>query len=149
MRQLLLYVMVLLCSACGQGSQNSSAPPGFTDDPPPPPVSETVILSGGTLLSPDPIPDSLVILTRGRVVGWGRRGSVDVPNESIGSDMRGKWIVAGRLVNGQPRIDHELLKSGAPANLLFLSSDPAIASPAADHVVGYAADGELTLPESD
>ena len=149
MRQRFIYVMVLLCSACDQGSQSGSTPPGFTDDPPPPPVSETVILSGGTLLNPDPISDSLVIVTRGRLVGWGQRGSVDVPNDSIGSDMRGKWIVAGRLVNGQPTIDHELLKPGAPANLLFLNSDPGTVSPAADHVVGYAADGELTLPESD
>ena len=148
MRQIPIW-LVLMITACGQPTQTSTAPPGFTDDPPPPPVSDTVILSGGTLVAAEPISDSLIVITRGRLVNWGQRGSVDVPNDSIGRDMRGKWIMAGHVRDGQPVPDPALLQSGAPANLLILNDDPTGTLPGADRLAGYAIDGELHLPESD
>ena len=70
----------------------TDSPPGFTDAPPAAPTSATTILSGGILLTDTPISDSVVVITNGAVIAWGRRGEVELPNDSIGIDMRGKWI---------------------------------------------------------
>ena len=36
--------------------------------------------------------DYLVVIKKGQVVGWGQRGTIDVPNDSMGVDMRAYWI---------------------------------------------------------
>ena len=80
-------------------SNSESMPPGFTDAPPPPPSSNTLVLSGGVLLLDTPITDSVVVITDGKILAWGRRGEVDMPNDSIGLDMRGKWLRAASSLN--------------------------------------------------
>lgn len=36
--------------------------------------------------------DYLLVIKKDQVVGWGQRGTVDVPNDSMGVDMRAYWI---------------------------------------------------------
>ena len=114
-------------------------PPGFLDDPPPPPTSDTAILSGGTLLLPDgsELRDSLVIITRGDLVDWGKRGEVDVPHDSIGVDLSGKWL--------QP----QTLAVGAAAEIRFADKDPRTPESDESAYIGGFSAGTLTLPEAD
>jgi hypothetical protein len=113
----------------------STPPPGFTDTPPPAPVSDTVILSGGILLTEPPITDSVIVITQGVITGWGRRGEMDIPNDSIGRDVRGLWI----------RETHTLV-SGAIADLQVYDqypTDPTI------EAVGSVKSELITLPSKD
>lgn len=93
---------------------SGSMPPGFLDSAPPGPESNTKVLSGGTLMTEPPVQDAVVVITDGAVISWGSRGSVDMPNDSIGLDMRGKWI---RPVTP--------LASGAVADLRIYDVEPA------------------------
>ena len=70
-------------------------PPGFLDEPPPKPKSNTLVLSGGDLVLDTVIADAVVVIQNGKLLAWGKRGEVDMPNDSIGADMRGKWISPG------------------------------------------------------
>ena len=114
---------------------NTPPPPGFTDAPPPAPVSDTVILSGGILLTEPPITDSAIVITEGVVTGWGRRGEMDIPNDSIGRDVRGLWI----------RATHTLV-SGAIADLQVYDQFPANPTIQA---VGSVKSTQITLPAKD
>lgn len=109
----LLLICGLLLTACQESSQSqvaessdpeqittqpeldeASLPPGFTDAPPPPPTSNTLVLSGGKLvLDGKTIIDSVVVISDGLIKGWGKRGDVAMPNDSIGKDLRGKWLL--------------------------------------------------------
>ncbi|NKB98105.1 MAG: hypothetical protein GKR90_06375 [Pseudomonadales bacterium] len=143
-----MAVVALTLFACSESEEITPAseapdalpekpmPPGFLDEPPPPPTSATAILSGGTLLLPDggEIPDSLVVITNGDLVAWGTRGAVDVPNDSIGFDLRGKWI------------EPIALDPQAQAALRIADQDPRVDSFNGTYVGGYE-DGTLTLPE--
>lgn len=101
-------------------------PPGFTDAPPPQPTSDTLVLSGGTLILAQPINDSVVVIQNNKILAWGQRGEVELPNDSIGMDMRGKWIIAGVAADVEAStIDSAAtLQAGAAASLLVFSSDP-------------------------
>ncbi len=104
------------------GIAHAAAPPGFLDEAPAPPTSATVILSGGTLVLAQPIADAVVVITNGEVQAWGKRGAVDVPSDSVGRDMRGKWL----LPKGE-------LAAGGPAAFTLYDGPP---SEAASRVVG-------------
>lgn len=136
----LILASILALAACTDEPDKavSEMPPGFLDEAPPPPVSATEILSGGTLVLPDgtQINDSIIIITNGNLVAWGRRGSVDVPNDSVGHDLRGKWVVPTGLT------------TGAPAELRFSELPRGATEVSHDYIGGYEA-GLLDLPESD
>lgn len=126
-------------SAPSAESSKATLPPGFLDDPPPPPTSDTAILSGGTLLLPDgsELRDSLVIITRGDLVAWGKRGEVDVPHDSIGVDLSGKWL--------QP----QTLDVGVAAEIRFADRDPRTPDLNESAYIGGFSAGTLTLPPAD
>ena len=68
------------------------------------------------MLLPDgsEVVDSLVVITDGDLIAWGTRGDVDVPNDSIGFDLRGKWIEPV-LWQAQQPARTESGRSGSPA----------------------------------
>jgi|GEM_PF-2093694 len=139
MKYLLLVLGVLLLSACGGADSTPTAvetqapvetsqalPPGYTDAPPPGPTSNTTILSGGTFVLAQNIADSVVVISNNKLIAWGPRGEVDLPNDSIGMDMRGKWIVAGvpaDIESNTLTLPSDVI-SGDPARLLVFNSDP-------------------------
>ncbi len=85
--------LIVLVSGCSQSkNETANMPPSFLDPAPSRPSSETAIWAGVNLLTDPPINDYLLVIEKGRVVGWGQRGSVDVPNDSMGVDMRAYWI---------------------------------------------------------
>ncbi len=59
------------------------------------------------------VEDAVIVVTRGQVMGWGERGAVEVPHDSVGSDMRGKWLVP----QGE-------LEPGAEARFTILDGPP-------------------------
>jgi hypothetical protein len=67
-------------------------PPSFLDQAPSGPVSDTMILSGGTLLGDPDLFDAVVVLKNGTVIAAGKRGDVPVPPDSIGIDASGRFI---------------------------------------------------------
>ena len=85
--------LIVLVSGCSQSkNETANMPPSFLDPAPSRPSSETAIWAGVNLLTDPPINDYLLVIEKGRVVGWGQRGTVDVPNDSMGVDMRAYWI---------------------------------------------------------
>ncbi|MEM1436045.1 MAG: hypothetical protein AAGG11_18465 [Pseudomonadota bacterium] len=86
--------------ASGTGSAAApDGPPGFLDPAPPMPDSDTLILSGGTLLGaavaeehPEGLFDAVVVVRDGTLIGFGRRGAIDVPADSVGIDTSGQFI---------------------------------------------------------
>ena len=118
-------------------------PPGFTDEAPPPPTSSTQVLSGGTFENTREavLVDAVIVLTEGNFIAAGTRGNTDMPNDSIGHDMRGKFIVPGHVTDGQIVIA-DGLNEGDVASLLILDQS-------VDHkdakVLGYFKDGTLTM----
>ena len=155
-----LFAIIGLCLAavaCGQTPPEVEAgadaepvglPPGFLDEPPPGPTSATTVLSGGTLIIDDVISDAVVVVQNGVLLAWGARGEVDMPNDSVGLDMRGKWIVPGAQdalqANGNLP-DLTLWQAGKPANLLILTSDPGQNDPGSNDLAGVVADGEIRI----
>ena len=92
---LLLFAanLIVLGSGCSQRkNETANMPPSFLDPAPSRPTSDTAIWAGVNLLTDPPINDYLLVIDKGRVVGWGQRGTVDVPNDSMGVDMRAYWI---------------------------------------------------------
>ena len=92
---LLLFAvnLIVLGSGCSQSkNETANMPPSFLDPAPSRPTSDTAIWAGVNLLTDPPINDYLLVIDQGRVVGWGQRGTVDVPNDSMGVDMRAYWI---------------------------------------------------------
>ena len=89
----------------------------------------------------------MVVVQNGRLLAAGMRGAVDMPNDSVGLDMRNRWIVPGRqadLETGNlPNL--EQWRMGAPANLLILDIDPRNGQATGDNLVGVVIDGEIRL----
>ncbi|OUX41021.1 MAG: hypothetical protein CBE21_06195 [Proteobacteria bacterium TMED261] len=73
-------------------SDPKNSPPSFLDPAPSPPTSETTIWSGINMMTDPPMNDLIVIVNENRVVDWGKRGTLEVPNDSVGMDMRAYWI---------------------------------------------------------
>ena len=85
--------LIVLGSSCSASkNETGNMPPSFLDPAPTRPTSDTSIWAGVNLLTDPPIKDYLLVIDKGRVVGWGQRGTVDVPNDSMGVDMRAYWI---------------------------------------------------------
>ena len=122
-------------------------PPGFLDEPPAPPNSTTQVLSGGTLVADSIIEDSVVVLQEGRLIAWGKRGMVDMPNDSVGFDMRGKWIIQGSweqaAAGALPAAP--VLQSGETANLLIITRPPPFKDLRESDLGGRVVDGKLEL----
>ncbi len=154
-RSLILLTVAMLTVACGNdpapAAQEPPAeremPPGFLDEPPPGPVSATTVFSGAVLLAEETQSDAVVVVQNGRLLGAGMRGAVEMPNDSVGLDMRNRWIVPGRqadLETGNlPNLEH--WRVGAPANLLILDADPRDGQATGDNLVGVVIDGEIRL----
>ena len=123
-------------------------PPGFLDAPPPGPVSATTVLSGGVLLAQEEYPDAAVVVQNGTLLGWGARGTVDMPNDSVGFDMRNRWLVpgteAGLAAGTLP--DLSAWQPGAIVDLLILDVDPRTNEVGTANIVGSIAAGEIHLP---
>ena len=115
----------------------------------PGPESATTVFSGGTLVTDELTNDAVVVVRNGLLLSWERRGDVEMPDDSVGMDMRGKWIVPGRqadLETGNlPNLGAWL--PGNPANLLVLTTDPAQSAVAGDDLAGVVVDGEIRLFE--
>ncbi|NOX51905.1 MAG: hypothetical protein GXP16_15425 [Gammaproteobacteria bacterium] len=129
----------------GCGNDTNNMPPGFLDEPPPPPTSETSVLSGGTLMLDPHVTDSVLVLQQGTIMAWGKRGEVDMPNDSIGVDMRGKWLYPGTLVELNKGVVKAGLRKNQPANMIILSQDPELGPVDQVAVVGEITQGTLRL----
>ena len=157
----MLYILMSCClMACGadetsqsvqsetRPQSDSAMPPGFLDEPPPPPTSNTLVLSGGTLVGEERIADSVVVVSLGELTAWGERGAVSMPNDSVGQDMRNKWIVPGSradLAAGElPNLAY--FQAGEPTALLIFSQEPQ-APWSEDYLVGTLVNGTLDLAE--
>ena len=118
-------------------------PPGFLDEPPLPPTSDSLVLSGGTLITEAEIADAIVVVSDGKLVAWGKRGEVAVPDDSIGYDMRAKYIVPGTELDMQnnqlPVLAH--LRKDAAATFLIIER---FGSPEAN-LLGYLSGSELVV----
>ncbi len=153
MRTLTITLIYILSACADPQSLESSAPaprdlpPGFLDEPPPPPTSTTQVLSGGTLVIDTVIEDSVVVLSNGRLVAWGKRGAVDMPNDSVGFDLRGRWITPGRWEQAASgSLVHEpQLQVGEVANLLIFKRPPPYSKPDEGDLGGRVVDGTLEL----
>ena len=131
-----LCSLMLTLTACDAPHREAESPalPGFTDAPPPPPRSDTVILSGGVLVAEQDLPDSVIVIANGKLLRWGARGSVAVPNDSVGRDLRGFWLQA------------RALEPHAPADILIYDRDPRVDSQATP--VGRIQRDMINLPPS-
>ena len=133
MRIITTWLLLMTMSSCGSPTPDAGAqsqppasnaaestrnmPPGFMDEAPPPPTSDTLVLSGGTLITDTELHDSVVVLHKGKLVTWGKRGATDMPNDSIGFITAGKFVVPGSM---------EDLEAGALPNLSrFITDQPA------------------------
>ena len=143
---LLLMTLTLTLSGCSKTGENKTGaqtnaeqtivtvesasaerlPPGFLDDAPAPPTSENHVFSGGTLVLDEEINDAVVVIAKGKLVSWGKRGEVDVPNDSIGYDMRGKWLVPGATedLEDGPLPNQARWQPNAGIELLILNQPP-------------------------
>lgn len=101
-------------------ASSENLPPSFLDKPPQGPTSDTMILSGGTLITADELFDAVVVVQNGQVIAAGKRGTVPVPADSIGIDASGKFIVA---------VDPERPLIGGPAELLLYDAHPGTRQP--------------------
>jgi hypothetical protein len=158
-----LVIIVLLASACSDPSESPSAsrdiagksveekpmPAGFLDEAPPPPVSDTIVLSGGNLILDEVTTDTAIVLHQGKLIAWGKRGEVDMPNDSVGRDLRGKWITPGTLSDLEASTLPNLseLKIGAEANMLMFKTGPDLAGATGDDLHGMITNGELQIFE--
>ena len=160
MRLFVFVFLVLSCSTvllgCGQPQATpdqtqapaTELPPGFTDEPPAGPTSSTTVLSGGILYSEDTFEDAAIVITAGKLVSWGTRGEVDMPNDSIGVDMRGKWITPGVQNPDGSLTLRSMPQNGEEASFLIFSDQPA-EQPDTAALVGWFARGELMLEEAE
>lgn len=150
---LLALAIALFASACSDSKpaadsaiEQKTANDSATEtrnypEPPPPMTSSTQILSGGWLLSGDgsqPEFDAIVVMRGGVIVGVGKRGTVDVPADSVGIDASGKWILPGNSTQltaafGDRKHDAPTLFAssqlpaisvGRSADLILLNSNP-------------------------
>lgn len=143
-----LCALLLCLAGCQESSeapatQSSAAqaasdlpPPSFLDPAPAAPRSATIILSGGTLVEAansqdQDLFDAVVVISDGKVVASGKRGSVPVPADSVGIDTSGKYIVAAPSsrttlpANANFTIYHERPSPGAEAAVFARVTDGA------------------------
>ncbi len=136
-----------------QATTSAELPPGFLDEAPAPPTSTNQILSGGALVLDQTTNDTVLLIDKGNLGAWGKRGEVDVPNDSIGFDMRGKWLVPGRVsdIAAGTLPNLSAWKEGQAANLLVFDADPQLAKLSTDNLYAVVDQGviEILKPDSD
>lgn len=101
------------------------------------------------LLADETIADSVVVITGGELMAWGQRGAVSMPNDSVGKDMRGKWLVPGTAADlaagDMPKMDS--FQPGQAVQLLIFDRAPT--SDWSDRgLVGSFIDATLQMPEA-
>ena len=85
--------IVLLTVSCSEpNNKSANAPPSFLDPAPSLPTSPTTIWAGINLMTEPPTTDYVLVIRKNQVMKWGKRGSIDVPNDSVGVDMRRYWV---------------------------------------------------------
>ena len=90
---LLNLVIVLLTVSCSEtNNESANAPPSFLDPAPSLPTSQTTIWAGINLMTEPPTTDYVLVIYKNQVMKWGKRGSIEVPNDSVGVDMRRYWV---------------------------------------------------------
>ena len=151
---LIVALGLLGCSATEEVTDTESESPataqmpGFLDPAPPGPTSDTTILSGGTIVSGDVIADAVLVVTNGKLVAYGARGNVDIPNDSIGVDMRGKWIAPG-VRNADGSLTLQDMPGAGQTAMFLIFSAPIDEQPEVSNLVGDYSNGQLNLNESD
>lgn len=169
----LMLCSALLLNACSDSQPGTNPTAGQTSaqpasvernfpEPPPPITSTTQILSGGWLLSgdgSDPQFDSIVVIRDGLIVGVGKRGTVDVPADSVGVDASGKWILPGttaQLSAAFGQRDHDAptqfastqmpaIEVGRSAELVLLNSNPLTDPQALEDVHAIVSNGQVEV----
>lgn len=104
-----LLLCVLLLNACQQG-----------------PVTGVKVLIGATVIQEaggTPIPDAIIVVSKGKITAVGERKDVPVPQASDRTDLTGKWVVPA------PGF---LIAAGENANFLILDRAPNGIKPAAE-----------------
>lgn len=167
---ILALAMTLFVGACSEpdsASEQNTATPSATEprnypEPPAPMTSSTQILSGGWLLSGDgskPQFDAIVVIRDGVIVGMGKRGTIDVPADSVGVDASGKWILPGNstLLNaafGDRKHDAPTqfsssqlpaISVGRSADLVLLNSNPLTDPQALNDVHAIVSKGQVEV----
>lgn len=171
---ILALAVTLFVSACSENKsvadsapEQSTASLGATEqrnypEPPPPMTSSTQILSGGWLLSGDgskPQFDAIVVIRDGVIVGVGKRGTIDVPADSVGVDASGKWILPGnttRLTAAFGERKHDAptqfsssqlpaISVGRSADLVLLNSNPLTDPQALNDVHAIVSKGQVEV----
>lgn len=173
----LMLCLAVLISACseskppanqsaGKDANQSSGAARHYPEPPSPVTSATQILSGGWLLvgdGSDPQFDTIVVIRDGLIVGVGKRGTVDVPADSVGIDASGKWILPGTAQQLKTAFDQRVhdaptqftsaqlpaIVVGRSAELVLLNSNPLIDPQALKDVHAIVSQGQVELVKSD
>ncbi len=124
--------------------------------------SATQIYSGGWVVQGDgtePQFDHIVVVTDGQIMAVGKRGTIDVPADSIGIDVSGKWLLPGPLAALQAAFaerEHDAplvfgstelnaFTANTPAHIVLLNANPLRDPAAFDDLHGIVTQGELTL----
>ncbi len=171
---MLAFAMTLFLSSCGQSKpetdpaveQSNATEPRNYPEPPPPMTSSTQILSGGWLLTGDgskPQFDAIVVIREGVIVGVGKRGTIDVPADSVGVDASGKWILPGsstQLTAAFAERKHDAptqfsssqlpaISVGRSADLVLLNSNPLTDPQALNDVHAVVSNGQVEVQNAD
>lgn len=175
---MLALAMTLFVSSCGESKpeaapsvEQSAATQAATEprnypEPPPPMTSSTQILSGGWLLTGDgskPQFDAIVVIRDGVIVGVGKRGTIDVPADSVGVDASGKWILPGNSAQltaafGNRKHDAPTqfsssqlpaISVGRSADLVLLNSNPLTDPQALNDVHAIVSNGQVEVQNAD
>ena len=89
---LYLFIVLLALSCSAPKDESANAPPSFLDPAPNRPTSETTIWAGINLMTEPPTNDYVLVIHKNQIMKWGKRGSIEVPHDSVGIDMRRYWI---------------------------------------------------------
>ena len=97
---LVTTTIALFSAGCSKPKNEGTSPPAsFLDPAPSLPTSQTTIWAGINLMTEPLINDYIVVIHKNQLINWGKRGSVEVPNDSVGVDMRRYWI---KSESGEP-----------------------------------------------
>ncbi len=102
-----LLVLAAVCMSCGTRSTTTGVDPKIHVF-----IGATAIPAQGARS----IPDAVIVVSDGVIRSVGERKDVPIPQDSVRTDVSGRWIL--------PEPGHTLL-AGQPANLLVLEEAPA------------------------